>query len=159
MILEKTSTVINNCIKYLCIILMVMLLILMTTEVVLRYIFNSSLVWSNDLVMILMAWLTFLGASIAVKEKAHFAIPILADKFKEKEFFFSLVVDLISLTFFGLLFIGGCIITKNSLHQDLMSLPGKWYMVYMIVPITSFASIVHLAVDLVNSLRMRSTQS
>lgn len=158
-ILEKISKILNSCTKYLCIFLMVILLILMTTEVILRYFFNSSLTWSNDLVMILMAWLTFLGASIAIKEKSHFSIPVLVEKFKEKEFYFNFVVNIISLTFFGLLFIGGCIVTKNSLHQDIISLPGKWYMVYLILPVTSFASIIHLLVDFVGSYRLHKIQN
>ena len=43
-------------------------------NVVLRYVFNSSLIWGLELTLILFAWLVLLGMSYAVKVTAHLGV-------------------------------------------------------------------------------------
>lgn len=43
-------------------------------NVVLRYGFNNSLIWGQELVLILFAWLVLLGASYGVKVTAHLGV-------------------------------------------------------------------------------------
>ena len=40
-------------------------------QVFCRYILNNSLFWSEELARFLLIWLTFLGASVAYRRKAH----------------------------------------------------------------------------------------
>lgn len=56
-------------------------LVLMTTiiaaQVVFRYGFNSSLIWSEPLAVILMGWFIFLGAAVGIREGYHLSFDIL----------------------------------------------------------------------------------
>lgn len=48
-------------------------------QVVMRYVFNSPLAWSEELARYLFIWLTFLGAALAYRLRAHIAVDILAE--------------------------------------------------------------------------------
>ncbi|MDK2822016.1 MAG: C4-dicarboxylate transporter, DctQ subunit [Clostridia bacterium] len=45
-----------------------------------RFIFKSSLPWSEELLRFIFQWVTFLAASVAVREKAHVSVTFLIDK-------------------------------------------------------------------------------
>jgi TRAP-type C4-dicarboxylate transport system permease small subunit len=55
----------------LCLAVMV---VLVFTNVVLRYIFNSGIATSEELSRWLLVWLTFLGAIVALREHAHLGV-------------------------------------------------------------------------------------
>ena len=42
-----------------------------TVEVVLRYLFNATIIWINDFVEYSILWATFLGAAYVLKEERH----------------------------------------------------------------------------------------
>ena len=45
-------------------------------QVVSRYVLTSPLAWTEELGIILFAWLVFIGASLALKKNEHFAIDV-----------------------------------------------------------------------------------
>lgn len=46
-------------------------------EVVLRYVFNTSLIWSFEFLLILITYMTFIGACLALRQGAHLRIMVL----------------------------------------------------------------------------------
>jgi len=48
-------------------------------NVILRYVFNSSLIWGLEVVLILFAWLVLLGVSYGVKVTAHLGVDALTN--------------------------------------------------------------------------------
>lgn len=59
---------------YVCVILFSLLVIVLSMEVVARYIFSNSFRWSEELARYLFIWLIFISASYAVVKKAHIHI-------------------------------------------------------------------------------------
>ena len=53
------------------------MVVLVFTNVVLRYIFNSGIATSEELSRWLLVWLTFLGAIVALREHAHLGVDTL----------------------------------------------------------------------------------
>ena len=51
-----------------------LIVILVFSNVVLRYIFGSGIIWSQELSRYLFVWMTFIGAIIAFKHNDHLAI-------------------------------------------------------------------------------------
>ena len=47
-----------------------------------RFVLNASLYWVDELAQILLVWLTFLGAALAVKEKTHYVLDFLINRLK-----------------------------------------------------------------------------
>ena len=58
--------------------------VLVTVQVVMRYVFQSSLSWSEELTRYLYIWQTWLGVSYAAKKGSHLRITIFSDKLKGK---------------------------------------------------------------------------
>ncbi|MDP2122677.1 MAG: TRAP transporter small permease [Hoeflea sp.] len=56
-------------------------LILMTvfimSQVIARYVFNDSLVWSEPAAVILMGWFIFLGAAVGIREGYHLSFDVM----------------------------------------------------------------------------------
>ncbi len=70
-------------------------------QVVMRYVFGSSLTWSEELARYIFLWQIWLGASYAVKEHRHLRIEVIQDLLKtpRKKKYFELVSMALWLTF------------------------------------------------------------
>jgi TRAP-type C4-dicarboxylate transport system permease small subunit len=53
-------------------------------QVVMRYVFGKSLSWSEELARYIFIWYTWIGTSLAFKNKKHIRIEILSDFLKPK---------------------------------------------------------------------------
>jgi TRAP-type C4-dicarboxylate transport system permease small subunit len=53
-------------------------------QVVMRYVFGNSLSWSEELARYLFIWYTWIGTSLAIRERRHIRIEILTDFLGEK---------------------------------------------------------------------------
>jgi TRAP-type transport system small permease protein len=60
--------------EWICIVLMAALAVEVTAGVVFRYT-GHSLVWYDEVATILLAWVTFYGAALAVLKHAHMGVP------------------------------------------------------------------------------------
>ncbi len=52
------------------------IVVVITAQIIWRYVFNNSLSWSEELSRYLFAWLIFVGASLAIKEGAHIKVDL-----------------------------------------------------------------------------------
>lgn len=64
------------------------------SQVVMRYVFQNSLSWSEELGRYLFIWLTWLSTGYAVRQKRHLRIEVLSDFLGERG---KLVVDLFAM--------------------------------------------------------------
>lgn len=53
------------------------ILIVMATQIVLRYVFNGSLIWSEEISRYLLIALVFMGTATAVREREHIQIGLI----------------------------------------------------------------------------------
>ena len=51
-------------------------------QVIMRYVFSNSLTWSEELARFIFMWLSWVGASYAVKERSHFRVEMFANILK-----------------------------------------------------------------------------
>ena len=58
---------------------MTLILILVVVQVVMRYVFNSPLTWSEELAVYIMVWMTFIGSVICMRDNEHIEVTILVD--------------------------------------------------------------------------------
>ena len=59
--------------------IMVAIVIVLFIGVILRYLFNSPLFWSEELTVLGMIWMTFLGGAILVRDDKNVCITIVCD--------------------------------------------------------------------------------
>ncbi len=69
-------------INVLSVITLVAMVTLVFVNVVLRYLFDSGLAWSEEVSRITFVWLVFIGIVIAYQENEHLAVDVFTSRFK-----------------------------------------------------------------------------
>ena len=82
--MENVSYILNRGAEYLLIGLIASISILIFVQVVFRYGFNHSIYWSEEVGRYTLIWITFIGASIGFKKKAHMGVDFLFKSFGRK---------------------------------------------------------------------------
>lgn len=94
--------------EYIMAVIFLVMLVLGGANVFLRYVFNSSIPYVDDLMVPLFVWLTMFGAACTAYHKANMGLSLLVDTFPHK---LRMVVDifvcLISIALFFYLMING----------------------------------------------------
>lgn len=79
--MKKALRYLNNLEEYLCNFSLVAMLLLLTYQVILRYVFTKSNAWSEELARYFFIWLIFISTSYAERENAHIRIESLQKVF------------------------------------------------------------------------------
>ena len=64
--------------------LMALIIIIMFTQVLFRYVFNQSLSWSEEIAKFIFVWMIFIGAAVCIKEKLHIGVEFLIERLPKK---------------------------------------------------------------------------
>ncbi len=98
---SSLSDLANSCATFLCWLMTASLFVLILIQVVLRYVFHTSLNWGSDVVWICFSWAVLISFSIALKRKAHIEFHFLVDMLPPKmRQVFSLISAILCLCFF-----------------------------------------------------------
>ncbi len=120
-------------------------------QVVMRYVFQNSLTWSEELARYIFLWQCWIGASYAVKKGSHIRVEILPNKFAgKKKVIFEVIITLIWFSFTIFLAYTGTWITTHVFNSGQLSPAMRIPMgyAYASVPVGCFLMIVHLIEDL-----------
>lgn len=140
---------INRSIKVICIILLAIMAILTFVQVIFRYIIQSSLSWSEELITYMFIWLTFLAATIAVKEDRHLRITMFVDIFKNNRQIskiFKIIADLLCMGYMCVLLIKGINAAGESFRIGQVSSSMEFIpmgFLYLAIPISSLIMLVY----------------
>lgn len=142
---------IDNFEEYFCVWSLAIMTVLVFIQVIMRYVFQNSLSWSEELARYIFLWLSWIGASYAVKERSHFRVEMFADLFKGKT---RKVFELfVLLTWFGFcLFLAyqGSLITRHLITRGqisaAMEIPMAWP--YASVPVGSALMALRLVAEI-----------
>lgn len=55
-------------------------LLVITAQIVWRYVFNDSLTWTEELARYLFVWITFVGAALAIRDGTHIRMALVIDR-------------------------------------------------------------------------------
>jgi TRAP-type C4-dicarboxylate transport system permease small subunit len=123
-------------------------------QIVLRYVFNAPLVWTDEAAAYLFVWIAFLGWSMATRKRIHIGISFIVDKLPPRwrralHAFWCLG----TLAFALILLVVGVVITRNNVDVRMVSIDFAFWPVYLAVPIAAVYLIAYAARDLVEILR------
>src|SRR5690625_5439094 len=82
--MRKVSNLIGSVEKLITIILMAAITIVLFCNVIFRYFLKDPIFWANEASIFMMAWVTFLGGSLSLKNKSQASITFLVNQFTEK---------------------------------------------------------------------------
>ncbi|MGO4890487.1 TRAP transporter small permease [Anaerobacillus sp. MEB173] len=133
---ERLSNVLNNISKALLGGIVGLMLLSILIQVVLRYVFNTGLSWPEELTKFLMAWMTFIGSAIAIKQSEHISLDILVNKLSNKpQFFLIMVSRILILSFFAFFTYVGLEMALNSqvFRADALGISLFWPRISMAI--------------------------
>ena len=94
----------ENVEQYLCVVLLGVFTTILFIQVVMRYVFNNSLSWSEELARYRFIWLCFIGVSFGAKQMKHLKIDVFISVFPKKFRPYVIVfADVIVLAFSGII--------------------------------------------------------
>lgn len=82
--LRKIVSVVNGLLNIAIAFSLAAMSILVFGNVVLRYVFNSGITWSEEMSRYFFVWLVFLGAIAALKDRMHLGVDIVVNLLPEK---------------------------------------------------------------------------
>ncbi len=141
---------------YFCAVIFALLVIVLSMEVVARYVFSNSFRWSEELARYLFIWLIFIGASYAVVKKAHIHVDSLfAILPKKAKPYAELLGKFVWLAFSIFVVYLGVQQTLSVLNSSQLS-PGlqiPLYLVYLAIPVGYLLMSLRIVQQLIGEMK------
>lgn len=138
--MKKLISIYNKLEEYFLVYSMILMVIVVFIQVICRYILNSSLSWSEELVRYIFVWQVWLGASLGMRINEHIRVDMFVKKLPEAaQKVLDLLIILLLLWFYGFLILYGfrylqSVIAKN-MTSTALQIPLAY--VYASLPIGS----------------------
>jgi TRAP-type transport system small permease protein len=118
---------------------------MVTTEVVLRKFFGSSLIITEELARYLMVWLVFLGCALAVRDGCHIRINFLVKRFgRAVQIAVAVAANALTILFLLLLVVEGLRILPQQFYQTTITFDAYMFYFYLAIPVGSVLMILYL---------------
>ena len=82
---KKVDLVVKKGVEYLCIALLMCIIVLCFTNTFLRYLFDSPIVWSEEVTKFMSVWLAIVGAAATSRADEHTTLDLLQGFVKNKK--------------------------------------------------------------------------
>jgi len=151
--LAKCAKKLVNVLESIVYILMVSLVIILFSQVCMRYFLGKGFVWAEELSRVAFVWIIFITIAIQVYYQKYLAITFLYDKIKRHQKAAYFVVQCIILVFFVFLTYYGTEYSISGYAKISASLPVRMCWIYMVMPISGVLSIFFIVNDLINTCR------
>ncbi len=81
--------------------IMINMVVVITLQIVMRYLFNSPLQWSEELARFSYGWYCLFGIALVTKDKSHLTVGILVDRLSPRvQYLLNLAALVLMLVFF-----------------------------------------------------------
>jgi len=109
-------------------------------QVILRYVFNSPLTWSEELARYLFIWCAFLGWIIASRRGSHLAMTFVVERLSPRtQAAVAVLTQVATLYFAWILGTRGMKLVGNNWDVENVAVPFNLGMVYLIEPVAAVA--------------------
>lgn len=159
-IIDTISDKLNYVVSLVACALLAVILVCCTLQVVTRYVFNSSLYWSEEVARYIFVWCSMLGLSVAVKNGSNASIDVISGRLKGKaKSIQKIVVDVIIMAICVLLIRYGIQIlpTMARTVSAALLIPNNY--LYASVPVSAAIIVIHCLSNLCDSVAELSGKS
>ncbi|MBU0462590.1 MAG: TRAP transporter small permease [Proteobacteria bacterium] len=155
--LKKLDTIVTNIEEWTLFIIVMAALLSLFANVVLRYGFNYTLAWSEELVRIVIIYSTFVGASVAVKQRAMIKIDAIVQIFPKLKSGLTFYSNILMLIFAGMMVYYGYKMTHlqflTSQKTIIMQIP--LVAIYSIMPLMGVMVFIRTVQVMIQDVRTR----
>lgn len=144
----------------LAVVLFALMLGIVLLQVVLRYVFNAPLVWTDEAAQYLFVWVSFLGWTMATRKRIHIGIGVVVDRLPgpARRALHALWCAL-QVAFAVILLVVGATITRSQSDVQMVSIDFSFWPVYLVVPLAAAFLVVYAVRDLVVILTQGDVKS
>lgn len=148
---EKIKKGMDICLGSICIIIFMLLVVIGTYQIAVRYLFNSPSTVSEELLTYGFAWLALLSASFVFGKREHMRMGFLADKIKgNARTALEVVIELLILAFVSIVMIyGGIEIVRLTMSQQTASLGIPMGVVYTAVLASGIFTVLYSLLNII----------
>ena len=148
--METLRKRLDKVVEFICCTLLALMTILVTWQVVSRYVLNNPSTVTEELVLFSFVWMGLLGGAYLFGKNEHMAMTFLFDKLSEKNqikvrIFFELVI--MAFAVFILVF-GGWNMSKLSMGQLSSSLQIPMGYIYLALPLSGITTMIYNALNI-----------
>lgn len=154
--LRKIKTAYDKCEEYLICFFLVATTLLVFYQVCMRYLFNNSPAWSEEIARFMFVWESWLGVSLTQKYSKHIKIEAIVSKLKGMKLHVcTLIGDLLTLAVCVLLVVYGFRVTELifQLGQSSSGAHVPLWIVYLACPFSCFMMSIRLVLDMRTQIR------
>ena len=152
MYLKFIDNIIDRSVCWLIVVLFVFMVFATLFQVISRYIFKSPLFWTEETGRYLLVWISFLGATTALKRNMHVAVNFVLNFFSEKiRSKLELLGKIFILFFLAFTIKGGLILSKINIHQLSPALRIPMFWPYVVIPLSAIIMFIHILTSIVFS--------
>lgn len=133
---------------YLLIIAVIWMGLVLTLQVVMRYVFNNPLTWSEEMARYIFVWICFLGVGYGIKYDQHIKMEIFFSYFPKKaQRVINILTNIIMVIFLVAIVPSGIdfSVQVNEVASSAMEIPMSW--IYISVPIGLGIGVIRLVAD------------
>ena len=143
-----------KCIEATALIAFVVMLVLVMSQVVFRYVLEISVPWTEEAARWFYAWQIFLGSSLAMRDRLHLQITVLLDRFTGRpraclDFFAALT----GLGFLAGIIWGSLLMIRAVYPVQAGSFPISTSYLYLSIPVGLLAMLAIAAQDVADNAR------
>ncbi len=135
--MKKIYQFIFHALEWFAMICLVLMTIVVFFDVILRYIFNQGMPWTQEIATLLLVWFSLTGMAIGIAEKIHISIEMFTAKCSPKVISILETINHILIAVFGIMMIWNGIqimkITRNA-TMPATKLPSS--VLYIILPLS-----------------------
>lgn len=144
---------VDQAVRKLCLGLLSLLLAVVVLNVVMRYVFDNSLVWANELSRYLMVWFALLMTAALINTDDHLNVTLVYEKFTLRTRYWIQIVMMLMYVVIGLMWtIFGLNYTLTAgLRAEAPALNFQLIWVYIVIPISG---VLVIAFSLARLLRL-----
>lgn len=118
---------------------------LISVSIVLRYLFNSPLAWTEEFITFVFIWLSFFGAGVVAAKRRHVAVDFITDKFTERQkYFVQLVCTLLIMTLMAVMFVSTIYLLPTLRHVTVSLRIPRYYYNIPILVVSLYMFLVYL---------------
>jgi TRAP-type C4-dicarboxylate transport system permease small subunit len=137
-----------------CTFFLTVLVVIISTAVLFRYVVNSPLSWPEELARYALVWLTFIGASLATKRHVHIVVDFAGLFLPERpRLWITLAVHLIVIACLALFVVQGVQVVQKMWVAVSPALSIRVGYVYIAIPLGTALMILHMVRETTTTAR------
>jgi|SRR5690554_343578 len=156
--LKKFTTGLNKIIDLFCVLVQALMVLVVILQVFYRYVLVNPLGWTEEIGVMTMVSMTFVGSYLAFREKKHMRISLLYNKLSKKTQKALLVIgNLLVVVMNVYIFIYGLNFVQafEGMNSPYLGIPMSW--VYAIIPVSAVLWSAKILTDTVNIVKGKET--